>query len=119
MSAFIPTEYDECIALVDYLDILIQQKKIKYYSHVPSETYTTSWQQKLKNKRMGVKSGIPDYIILGNQKLIFLEMKRIKGSNTSEAQNEWIKELSKYHGVHSAICKGFDEAKIFLDSVIK
>ena len=33
----IPTEYQECLWLVEYLDILQAQKKIGLYTHIPNE----------------------------------------------------------------------------------
>lgn len=45
----------------------------------PSETWTSSWNQKRKNKLEGVTKGYPDTtIILKNKKLLFIELKRQK-----------------------------------------
>ncbi len=112
------TEYDECVALVEYLNILQRQKKITTYTHIPNETFTTSFNQKMKNKRMGVASGFPDYVILGQKKMIFIEMKRETGSTTSIEQKVWLAELVKYPHTEAAICKGFREAETFLKSVL-
>lgn len=109
------SEFDECIALVEYLDILKRQKKIRNYTHIPNETYTTSWNQKRKNKQMGVASGFPDYVIAANNELILIEMKREKNSTTSIEQKLWIEDLNKINNVEARVCRGFKEAKAFLD----
>lgn len=105
-----PLEASECYTLVEYLNL----KKIKF-THIPQETFTKSWGVKMKNKRMGVKKGVPDYIICLPKILLFIEMKRVKGSSVSEEQLEWQKELSKYDNVKSFIAYGFDEAKKIID----
>lgn len=108
------TEEQECIALVAYLDLLQTMGKVRLYTHVPSETFTRSWSQKAKNKRMGVRKGFPDYVIAGKSKAICIEMKRTKKGVVSPEQKAWIEELNKI-GLPAFICYGFDEAKEVLD----
>jgi hypothetical protein len=112
-----PTEDQECHTLVDYLEILKQQGKVIVFSHTANETYTKSWKQKARNKRMGVRSGVPDYIIVTKKHTIFLEMKRTKGGVVSATQKEWVKAIQDT-GVACEVCRGFDEAKEFLDSYL-
>lgn len=45
----VPTEYEEQVALVQYLNLM----GIKHTS-IPNSTFTTSWGQKMKNKKMGL-----------------------------------------------------------------
>jgi len=114
------TEYDECVALHDWLTL----KKIKH-AHIPNETFTKSWSQKAKNKNVGVSSGFPDYcIVIGNQ-LIFIEMKKApgkrggnNGSVTSVEQLEWLQALDQCNGVSAYVCRGFEEAKKVIDGYI-
>ena len=108
------TEYDECVALVQYMKILISQGVDLMYSHIAQSTYTTSWKQKSKNKAMGVMPGVPDYIIIINQKTIFIEMKREKGGQVSKYQVNWIENLNT-SGVSAYVCRGFEEAREVLD----
>lgn len=50
----------------------IEQKKVVEfcndmrfpYFHVPNETYTTSIKQKIRNREMGVSSGVPDLFVV-------------------------------------------------------
>jgi len=113
-----PIEYQECVALAQYLDILQTQKKILRYTHIPNETFTKSWNQKMKNKRQGVHPGIPDYIILFPRLLVFLEMKRIKGSSVSVDQMAWITDLSSL-GFIATVCYGFEHARAIIEDILK
>jgi len=110
----IPTEHEECVALVQYMNM----RNIKH-NHINAEMWTTSWKQKHKAKAEGVTKGFPDYCCIINNKLLFIEMKRTKRSQTSPEQKEWIKELNKCNGVEAVICKGFDEAKEVVDKYLK
>ena len=69
MQSIIPTEESEQIVFCQYLEL----KNIKY-SAIAHSTYCTSWSQKAKNKRTGLKRGVPDLLILleEQKKIIFL-----------------------------------------------
>jgi len=106
INKIIPTEYDECLVLVQYLEL----KNIKY-SAIAHSTYTTSWSQKMKNKQTGLKRGVPDYLICLPKQLLFIEMKRIKGGVISEYQKSWIEALNNINkNIVAVVCKGADEA---------
>ena len=105
-------EYDECLLLVEYLNI----KQIKF-THVHNEMYTKSWNQKMRAKKLGVSSGVPDYMMIVNGKMLFIEMKRKKKSSLSENQKIWIEELNKLNNVYAYVCYGFDEAKDVIDKL--
>lgn len=111
----VQTEHDECVTLVEYLNILVSQKKVVCFSHIPQETFTKSWKTKRKNKQEGVHSGVPDYIIVIPSNIFFIEMKRVKGSVTSQAQKDWIEALNTA-GVPAFVAKGFDQAKSIIDT---
>lgn len=124
-----PTEDQEQEAFVQWL-------RLKGYPHfrVPNETYTKSWSQKAKNKKLGVSSGVPDLAVIvpdvwhvyGDSvptntytgRLVFIEMKRKKGGVTSENQKKWIKTLNEA-GVQTVVCKGCDAAIEFIESITK
>lgn len=124
----IPTEHEEAVLFADWLRL-----KHLIFAHIPNETYTTSWNQKRKNKQEGVSPGVPDYMILltgeltrdGERKLLFVELKRKKGirggkiSRVSDDQEFWILNLSTVSGVDAEICYGFDEAKSFVEAHLK
>ena len=127
-----PTEDQEQEAFVQWL-------RLKGYAHfrVPNETYTKSWSQKAKNKKLGVSSGVPDLFVavpfppphliiahkdrddeVRNKTLVAIEMKRKKGGVTSENQKKWIKTLNEA-GIQAVVCKGCDEAIEFIKSITK
>lgn len=107
-------EEEDAVALADYLSILQNQGKVHVYSHIPHETFTRSWMVKVKNKRQGVRPGVPDYIIVVNGKVLFLELKRRQGGHVSDEQKVWIAALEG-KTTFSQVCKGFDAAKAFID----
>jgi len=111
-----PTEEQEQIALVRYLDILMAQKKVVIYSATPNNLWTRSWQQKLKMKRLGQKQGYPDLTVVLPQKLLFIELKR-KGKHTvSPEQKTWIEALQRVSGnVSAKVCVGCDAAIEFIN----
>ena len=132
MANIIPEEYDEQVAFVQWLNI-------KGYPcfHVPNSTYTKSFKQKIKNKKLGVSSGVPDLFVavpfppphliiahkdrddeVRNKTLVAIEMKRKKGGVTSENQKKWIKTLNEA-GVQAVVCKGCDAAIEFIESITK
>lgn len=108
-----PTEEQECYTLSAWL----RARDIKH-THIPNETYTTSWNQKRKNRLMGVNRGVPDYMIFIDEEqsavnraiLIFVEMKRRKGSAISDAQRAWLERLKKVKDVDSFLAYGAEEA---------
>lgn len=127
-----PTEDQEQEAFVQWL-------RLKGYPHfrVPNETYTRSWSQKAKNKKLGVSSGVPDLFVavpfppphliiahkdrddeVRNKTLVAIEMKRKKGGVTSENQKKWIKTLNEA-GIQTVVCKGCDAAIEFIESITK
>lgn len=109
----LPNEYQECVTFSDWL--LMSGYK---YTHIPNETYTTFMGTKMKNKRMGVKKGIPDYmIVVPNKGLVFIEMKRQKGGKVSPEQKEWIEELNKIDNIEATVCYGAEQAIEFISSL--
>ena len=136
-----PTEDQEQEAFVQWL-------RLKGYPHfrVPNETYTRSWSQKAKNKKLGVSSGGPDLFVVvpadysdatmefihygdnpvvsgdgvygKNHRLVAIEMKRKKGGVTSANQKQWIKTLNEA-GIQAVVCKGCDAAIEFIESITK
>lgn len=104
-----PTEAEEQITFVNWLRL----KKIDHW-RTPNETFTRSWKQKTMNKALGVQAGIPDLFVIVNNKLIAIEMKRVKNSNTSPAQLYWIGKLNTA-GIPTKVCKGAEEAIKFVE----
>lgn len=60
----------------------------------------------------GVKAGVPDLclpVARGGYHGLYVEMKRLKGSKTSDEQKAWLSELAA-QGYFTALCKGWEAA---------
>ena len=105
-----PTEFEEQMAFVRWMIA----KGLKFTS-IPNSTYTSSWNQKRKNKDSGLNPGIPDLIILiPNVGIAFVEMKRTKGGKVSNSQEEWIKKINEIPCAQAKVCHGANEAIAFI-----
>jgi len=112
-------EYWEQVEFTLYLEQLKKKGVIKVFSAVPNNTWTTSWKQKTKQKAEGVRSGVPDMIIVTHTDVIFVEMKRKNGGIVSESQKEWIEALELTGKVKVKVAHGCDEAKNFINNITK
>lgn len=112
------TEYQEQCMVVRYLEFLKASGKVRLFTAVPQNMWTKSIQQKIKTKNEGVRKGFPDMVIVFNDSVLFLEMKRRKKGVVRDEQWEWLKSLADKK-TQTAVCKGFDEAKTLIDSIIK
>lgn len=103
MKPLFPTEAQEAHTLVAYL----RMKGIKF-THIPMETGGTpeAKRRAIRVKREGASKGTPDYMCLVGGSIIFIELKRIKGSVTSPEQKEWVNALNEIQNVQAFICKG-------------
>lgn len=114
IKQYIPTEQEEQELLVEWLEY----KHIKF-SALPLDTYTEHWAVRNKNKRIGVRPGVPDLmIVLPSKKLIFCEMKRSKGGRVSQFQKEWLKSLNDCKGVKAFVAEGFGGAKKIIETML-
>lgn len=108
------TEEQEQEIFVEYLE----KNKLKF-SALPLSTFTKSWAVKNRNKKMGVRAGVPDMMIIVKNKLVFIEMKRKKTGKISDYQKSWLEELNKCEGVQAFVCYGYEESKKIIDNIIK
>jgi hypothetical protein len=63
-------------------------------------------------KAEGVKSGVPDIhlpVPRNGFHGLYIELKKQKGSCTTEKQDDWIEALNA-HGYLAVVCKGWEEA---------
>lgn len=66
-----------------------------------------------KLKREGVKAGVLDVclpVARGPYHGLYIEMKRKKGSTTSDEQKQWIADLTEQE-YRAVVCKGWEEAR--------
>jgi len=112
----IPTEEQEQLALVQWLEL----HKIRY-THVPNEG-KHKVQYRAKQKRLGVKPGVPDILIFDRPPLypenvgVAIELKRQKGGRVTPEQTAWLEHL-KARGWVVAVCRGAMEAIRFLQEL--
>ena len=72
-------------------------------------------------KQEGVSKGFPDlFLPVPNSKFygLFIEMKRQKGGIVSKEQKSWLEYLNSV-GYQATVCKGFLEAKEFIECYLK
>ena len=112
MKNLIPTEYDEQCALVEWLEI-----KGYKFTAIPNSTWTTSMNQKMRNKKSGLRAGLPDMLVIHPKGLVFIELKRTKGGQVSEFQKEWIDALQNCKNVGAFVCYGCNEAINLLENL--
>jgi len=111
----VPSEDDEQQNFVSWLD----QVGLRYTA-VPNHTYNPHKSQQNKNRRLGLRKGFPDMIVLvdpdkskdGHGHFLAIEMKRVKRSDTSPEQKAWVGAINALESpdVEAAICKGAQEA---------
>jgi hypothetical protein len=107
-----PTEYQEHIRFARWLDA-----KRLLWCHVPNES-SGPVQWRVKRKRMGVRPGVPDFLIFGTIHTgpIAVEMKRVRGGRLSDTQQDWLDELAN-HGWITIVAKGADDAVAQLERI--
>jgi len=73
-----------------------------------------------KNYAAGVRPGVPDFfVVTAAGHLVAIEMKRIRGSTTSDDQRAWIAALEDCRpGVVAKICRGAGEAIEFVEEYL-
>lgn len=117
MKKLSPTEYEECLVFADYLRL----KNLKF-THIANESGLPPRVAMIvgaKKKKMGVSRGVPDFMVITPQGLVFVEMKRVSGGRASPEQLEWIDALNKLDGVEAKICKGAEIAIAFIEEFLK
>lgn len=109
-----PLESAEQKTLVAWLEL-----QDLLFTAIPNSTYTTSWAVKRRNYEQGLRKGLPDLLIVippnravdGLGRVIFCEMKRVKGGVISPEQRNWIAALNSVGGtVDAFVARGADEA---------
>lgn len=118
MKTKIPLEHEEQKTLVQYL----QLKKLFYFS-VPNGamlkgTPLQRAKQMVKLKSEGLIVGTSDLIVMLHNKILFIELKRIKGSTTSKDQKAFLEKVNKYPYAIGKVCKGANEAISFIEENI-
>ena len=107
MATSCPTEYAECQVFHQWLEL----NHIRH-THIGNESQIGGRAgiiRGAKLKAIGQSKGFPDYLLIVNDKLIAIEMKRQKGGKVSDEQRDWLDALAKA-GVEGYIAHGANEA---------
>lgn len=105
----IPTEAEEHRQLVAYL-----RGRNLLFTHVANETGTSNKWIGVRNKQNGVSRGFPDFLIIVNNRLIAVELKRQKKAWPTPEQVAWLRALDAC-GIAGSVCKGYEAAKNFIE----
>ena len=116
-----PSEYTEQVNFVKWLT-----SEGYKFSAIPNSTRTT-WSECNKNTATGVRAGLPDMIVIVDDQIVWIEMKKIdrksktgKGSGgVSEVQLSWIEELNRCDNCYARVAYGCEEAKDIIKGLTK
>ena len=108
------TEAEEGRVLVSYLRV-----KGYKFTHIANETGSGrgAMMQGRRNKQQGVSKGFPDYLIIANNHVLAIELKRTKDSHTTPEQKSWIEALNTV-GIPAKVCKGAEAAIQFIKECV-
>lgn len=108
----VPTESEEQIMLFNWVNFQSgKYPALEWLYHVPNGG-KRSKAEAGRFKAEGVKAGVPDLCLpvpLHGYHGLYIEMKRRKGSTTSEEQKEWIAFLHS-QGYYVKKCFGWEQA---------
>lgn len=116
MTLPIPTEFEEGKQLVAYLRL-----RGIAFTHVPNETGHDAYAKRraIRMKQSGTAKGFPDYVIaLPGVGVVYIELKRQRGSSTSPEQKEWVRILNECPGTEAYICKGSQHAIDVIENLL-
>ena len=92
--------------------------RYQYLFHIPNESVGgQEWM--IRNRQMGVKSGVPDLfypVPMNGYHGMFIEMKTEKG-RLSQAQKRWIDALTQM-GYKCVVAHGWNEAREALEQYL-
>ena len=112
MAPYVPTESVEQQSLFRWAAYQSgKYPELKLLYHVPNGG-SRNKAEAGRFKAEGVKAGVPDLCLpvpRGEFHGLYIELKRLRGSRTSEDQILWMEELSK-QGYCVALCKGWEVA---------
>lgn len=115
-KSFVPSEDFESTSFAGWLELQIAQGAPVKFTHIPNETPTSPIQAK-RLQRMGVRRGVPDYMLIICNKLVFIELKRAEGGKISVHQQQWLDALTAA-GVGAHVCEGASEAKVLVQNLL-
>lgn len=115
-NASVPTEYAECQVFHQWLEL----NHIRH-THIGNESQIGGRAgiiRGAKLKAIGQSKGFPDYLLIVNDKLIAIEMKRQSGGRLSPEQKDWINALGACN-IGTYVCYGANQAIETVQSLLK
>lgn len=115
------TEFQSCVALMTWWSFYARLNKLYegLLFHCPNAS-PGGIKYRVNNKRMGVRSGTPDYMLAvprGVYHGAFIEMKSADGRLSPE--QETTLEKLREQGYATSICYSTDEARTFIEAYLK
>ena len=116
-----PLEAEEQKWLLEWVELnKPAHPELELFYHIPNEGKRT-FQTGNELKRQGMKRGVPDNclpVARGPYNSLYIELKRKRGSKTSEEQKLWIANLNKA-GNRAIICYGWEQAAAEITKYLK
>lgn len=120
-NEYIPTESEEQIALFQWAALQHgRYPELAMLHHIPNGG-KRSMSEAVRFRAEGVKAGVPDLCLPVPRKGchgLYIELKRRKGSRTSDEQLSWLQQLSR-QGYQVAVCYGWEEAKGVIEGYLE
>lgn len=85
--------------------------RLQFLFHIPNEN-TAGIKWGIRNRKLGVKSGVPDLMLpipAGRYHGLFIEMKTSRGE-TSQNQDRWLQALNTF-GYLAVVAHGWEDAR--------
>lgn len=116
MKSLIPSEHDEQVAFVEWLEVNRYR-----FSSIPNGGGRSKRQAQIL-KEEGVRGGLPDILVIVNNQLVWIEMKKRiyknrKNGGLSDSQIEWHQALNKCANTQVFTCYGADEARSVITGI--
>lgn len=116
MKSLIPSEHDEQVAFVEWLEVNRYR-----FSSIPNGGGRSKRQAQIL-KEEGVRGGLPDILVIVNNQLVWIEMKKRiyknrKNGGLSDSQIEWHQSLNKCANTQVFTCYGADEARSVITGI--
>lgn len=119
-----PVEHIEAIKLKNRLDEMVAEGKVIAYAHLVNELSMNrkagerpNFAYLNKRKAEGWKPGVPDYLCVLPDKLVFIELKRCKGNSATPEQKQWISAINAAGG-YATVAKGSEAAIKYLEGLL-
>lgn len=98
-------------AVVDWLYVQEAMGRLAFFA-VPNEG-KRSWRTANRMRSLGMRSGVPDLVIVSHFGTAYIELKTPKG-RIQDSQRDWEAKITDF-GIRHAICRSVDEVMLKVD----